>query len=160
MTKSNKLESIISVPELTRLEKISVPLTGIGQLFSGASNLTDFPGSEHMGDFIHVGLYSAIAGYIGYKFDDYGDKKDSKIAKKIGKYFSDVTIPLLTAAFVIGETVHDWIPLNVMDTNDIYAAIGAGVLGTFYARSLQNTKKQINEPGETLQTIKKLATKQ
>ena len=155
--KSKTLESILNSDTL---EKLSVIPYTIGTFVSGASNLIDFPGSENMGDYIHVGSYSMIAAYVGYKFDDYGDRNNSKIAKKIGKYFSDVTIPLLTAAFVIGETVHDWIPLNVMDTNDIYAAIGAGVLGTFYARSLQNTKKQINEPGETLQTIKKLATKQ
>ena len=151
MIKSKTLEGILNYDTL---EKLSVIPYTIGAFVSGASNLTDFPGSENMGDYIHIGCYSMIAAYIGHKFDNYGDRKDSKIAKKIGKYFSDVTIPLLTAAFVIGETVHDWIPLNVMDSNDIYAAIGAGILGTFYARSLQNSKKQIDGDGKTLQTIK------
>ena len=117
-----------------------------GQAMATASNIkpleAQIPGSEYMGDFIHVGLFSYYADNISAIIENYGEKKESPLIKKIGERFSEATIPLVSAYFAIGETLIDWIPKNTMDHNDAYAAIAAGIIGTTYAKMRKKNRKR------------------
>tara|TARA_Y100000310_G_C20158829_1_gene568184 strand:+ start:44 stop:478 length:435 start_codon:yes stop_codon:yes gene_type:complete len=117
-----------------------------GQAIATASNIKPLeakvPGSEYMGDFIHVGLFSYYADNISALIENYGKKKENQLIKKIGERFSETTIPLISAYFAIGETLVDWIPMNVMDHNDAYAAIAAGIIGTTYANMSKKNRKR------------------
>ena len=125
------------------LENIATISLPIGQVVGIASNVleADFPGKAYVGDFIHVGFYSAFSDYIARGIENFGKQRGNRLIQKTGEYFSEITIPLVTAYFVLGETMINWIPGNTMDEKDIYAALIGGGGGFLYAKGMKRRRK-------------------
>jgi len=116
---------------------VSVVILPTSFVLSGyLSNLpnTEFTGKNHLGDLIYTGGYSHFSDYAARRIEIFGEKTGNKLIKKFGQYFSEITIPLVTTYFVLGETIINCIPLNTMDEKDIYAALLGGTLGFLHAR--------------------------
>jgi len=118
--------------------------SNITQVLKSALKLTDhqipnlgpfFTAMDKVGDFIWTAGYPFLSNYLSDRLTEYGKTKNSKLIEKIGKYFNEISIPLVTAYFVISETVYNLIPLNVMDPKDSWAAIVGGVIGYLAFRS-------------------------
>jgi hypothetical protein len=107
-----------------------------GQSYAIACKFNNtLPYAQNIGDLIHIGFYSFVSVYIGRGIET-ASRKDS-FMQRLGKYFSEITIPLTTAYFALGETLINWIPLNTMDVNDVPAALAAGIVGIGSARALK-----------------------
>lgn len=140
------------------LEDIATLALPIGQTVTIASNVMkmDFPGKIYVGDFAHVALYSYFVDYVSRRIEEFGRLSKNKVIQKIGEYCSEITIPLVTTYFVLGETVIDWIPFNVMDEKDVYAAVVAGSLGVLHARGMKRRRMSEEYSGTFLKEISDL----
>lgn len=130
--------------KIRNLEYISKKSLPIGQVVGIASNLANFPGSEYVGDFIWVGAYSQISDNIARRVENFGERTGKGFIKKFGEYFNEITIPLVTTYFALGETLIDWIPFTVMDEKDVYAGLIGGALGFMAARGMKRERKSKN----------------
>lgn len=130
--------------KMNTLENIATVALATGSLVGIASNVlkSDFPGKLYIGDSCHINAYCVVSDYIARTIEQDGERRGSKLVKKLGEYFNEISIPLVTTYFVLGETVIDWIPGNVMDEKDTYAAIAGGVIGILYARGVKRRRKR------------------
>ena len=125
------------------LENIAAISMPIGQVACLAANSVkaDFPGKAYINDFIWVGAYAVFSDHITRRIEKIGKQTGNKLIQKTGKYFNEITIPLVTAYFVLGETTINWIPKNTMEEKDIYAAIAGGTIGFLYAKVVKRKRK-------------------
>ncbi len=135
-TRKNLLMILLSVGQI------------VGQMIGFASNMpgVDFPGKAYVGNFVHVGLYSVFSDYIARGIERIGRKRNNLWIKTLGKYYSEITIPMVTTYFILGETVIDWIPYNARDARDLYAPLLGGGLGFFYAREMKRNMRPVQKP--------------